>query len=185
MRTAHVILAVACVLGLLALAGCGCGKVRQAAEVARMAQDAQDGKMTVTNEKGEKATIETDKTGEKGGKVTVTTDQGTTTTEVGTTNVSEKDVGIDFYPGATVETSAAATSTGKDNAQYSAVSLTTTASFDEVAKFYKDKYAKGNALVEMPNNLMITISTGENSGKVIMVTSEEGKTKIVIHASSQ
>lgn len=184
MRTAHVILAVACILGLMALTGCGCGKMRQAAEVARMAQDARDGKMTVTNEKGEKATIETDKIGEEGGKVTVTTDEGTTTTEVGKTTVSEKDVGIDFYPGATVETTGAATSSGKENATYSVVSLITTDSFDDVAKFYKDKYAKGNAVVETPNNLMITINTGENSGKMIMVAPEEGKTKIMINAAS-
>ena len=184
MRTARMLLIVVCGLGVLALAGCGCGKVREVTQAVRMANDARDGKVTVTGEKGEKATVETTPDGDKSGKVTVTTDKGTTTTEYGTDKVSAADVGIDFYPGATVENAGAATSTGEQSAKYSVVVLTTSDAFADVAKFYKEKYAEGNTVIEQPNNLMITIKTGENSGKMIMVASENGATKIMINASA-
>jgi len=184
MKTARVLLIVVCGLGLLTLAGCGCGKVREVAQAVKMANDARDGKMTVTNEKGEKATIETKPEGEKAGKITVTGEHGTTTTEIGTAKVSEADLGVDFYPGAAVETGTATTATGKENAKYSLVGLVTSDSFADVAKFYKDKYGQGNTVIEQPNHLMITIKVGEHSGKMIMVASEDGKTKIVINAAS-
>jgi len=185
MKTVRVLMVVLVGLALLAVTGCGCGKIKQAAEIARMANDARDGKMTVTNEKGEKATIETNKAGDKGGKITVTDEKGTTTTtEIGNAKVSEQEVGIAFYPGATVETSSASSTSGKESAKYSVVSLTSTDSFDQVAKFYKDKYAKGNTVMEQPNSLMITITAGKESGRMIMVTSSEGKVQIMIHAAA-
>jgi hypothetical protein len=184
MKTARVLSVVVCALAMLALVGCGCDKLNQAAKAVQLANDARDGKMTVTNEKGEKTTIETQPGGDKSGKTTVTTKEGTTTTEVGTDKVSAQDVGIDFYPGATVEQSSSTSTTGEKGGKYSVVTLSTSAAFKDVAKFYKDKYAEGNTVMEQPNSLMITVTAGENSGKMIMVMSENGKTQIMIHAGS-
>jgi hypothetical protein len=172
----------------LCLTVVGCGKVRQAAEVARVTRAAQDGKFTVRDEKGQEIEVESKQEGDDAGKMTVTTKEGTTTTEFGAKAVSEKDVGVAFYPGATVESGGTATSTGGAGAgTWSAVSLVTSDSFADVAKFYKDKYAKGNTVIEQPRHLMITIDSGENSGKVIMVMPDDdtGKTRIGIHAGGK
>lgn len=184
MKTIRVLLIVVCGLALVTLLASGCGKVRQAAEVARVANDARDGKFTVTNEKGEKATVDATKTGDKEGKVTIETKEGTATSQTGADVVKSEDVGIDFFPDATVENSTATSMTGDKGGKYSVVILNSTASFDDVAKFYKDKYAKGNTVIEQPNNLMITIKAGENEGKMIMVATEEGKTRIMIHSTA-
>lgn len=169
---------------VLCLAVAGCGKVRQAAEVARTASDARDGKFTVKNEKGEEVKVETDQEGKDAGKTTVTTKEGTATTEYGTDKVTEKEVGIAFYPGATVAQGTKSSTTGQSAGTFSMVSLTTADAFDAVAKFYKDKYATGNTVMEQPGSLMITITSGDKSGKMIMVTTdkEAGKTSITITA---
>lgn len=172
-------------LALTALALTGCGRARQVGEAARIANDARDGKVTVTNEKGEKATIETKPGGDGAQTVTVTGKEGTTTAQTGAGAVKQEDVGVDFYPGATVEQGASSTTGGANAGKYSQVMLSTTDSFDQVAKFYKDKYGKGNMVTEQPNNLMIMIDQGKTGGKMIVVTSEEGKTKIVISAGAK
>jgi hypothetical protein len=170
------------IVAVLCVALVGCGKARQAAEVARTAQDARDGEYTIKGEKGEEVKVETQKDGEDG-KMTVTTKEGTTTTEYGANAVTEKDVGIAFYPGATVESGGSTTTTGgKDGGTWASVSLLTTDSFADVAKFYKDKYAQGNTVVEQPDMLMITVSAGENMGKMIMAAPDSGKVRITIAA---
>ncbi len=191
MKTTRLVLIVICALGLLALSGCGCGKLREVTQAVKMANDARDGKVTVTNDKGEKATIETSKDDDKSGHVTVTGPEGSTTkSEWGEDTVKAEDVGIDFYPGAKVEHGGTSTSSGgKDGGgTFSMVALATDDSFDAVGKFYKDKYAKGNTVIEQPNHLMITIQAGENSGKMIMVMPDDddkSKTHIVISAGGK
>ncbi|MBU0606978.1 MAG: hypothetical protein KKI08_03790 [Armatimonadetes bacterium] len=182
MRVVRLLVVVTCGLGLLALAGCGCGKVREVAEAVKMANDARDGKMTVTNEKGEKATIESKPEGDNAGSTTVTTAEGTTTSEYGKNKVTEEQVGIIFYPDAEVDQSAKATSTeGEGTATWSSVSLLTTDPFENVANFYKDRYSEGNTVVEQPDSLLITINSGPNSGKIIMVAFDADVNKIRIN----
>lgn len=161
----------------------GCGTARKVGQAARMANDARDGKMTYTNEKGEKTTIET-KPGGEGGTYTVTGKEGTTTAKIGADAVKQEDLGVDFYPGATVEHGATSTSAGTQGGKYSQAMLSTTDPFETVAKFYKDKYSQGNAVTEQPNMLMIMIGEGKTGGKMIMVTAKDGKTEIVISSGA-
>ena len=136
--------------------------------------------MTVKGASGE--TVQFDTTGQPGqnGTVKVTSDKGTTTAESGKNTVTSKDVGVDFYPGATVEVGANVTASGEKPGKAKMVSLVTGDKFDQVAKFYQDKYAKGNAVLAQPNMLMITVKTGDKSGKMIMVSPKDDKTAIVI-----
>ncbi|MBM3471668.1 MAG: hypothetical protein FJX75_00165 [Armatimonadetes bacterium] len=171
------------VLVVLCLALCGCPKpVKQAAEVARTAQDAQDGNYTVKGEKGEEIKVETKGEGESG-SVTVTGPDGATKSEFGEQAVKQEDVGIDFYPGATVQGGGKVTG-GEKGGSWAAVGLETKDPFDKVASWYKDKYGKGNTVIESPGSLMITLNAGENKGKIIMVAEDKDKgiTTIGIHS---
>jgi hypothetical protein len=182
-------LTVACLLGLFVVVGVlsGCGRqVKDGLEAARLAQDAQDGKFTVKGEKGEEVKVETDKAGKDSGQVKVTDDKGqTTTSDYGKESVKEEDVGIAFYPGAEVQQGVNMATEGGKAGKYATVSLTTGDSFADVAKFYKDKYAAGNTVVEQPDSLMIMIKAGENAGKMVMVAVKDGKTEIMIHSASE
>lgn len=177
------------VMAMLAavLTACGCGrKVSEGMEAARVAADAQDGRFTVKSEDGEEVKVDATQGGESG-KVTITDEQGKTTTgEYGAQAVKEEDVGVAFYPGAEVEMGSNISATGGERERMATVSLKTSDGFDAVAKFYKDKYATGNTVLEQPNNLMITIRTGEGQGKMVMVSPQDegGGTQIVITATS-
>jgi hypothetical protein len=166
----------------------GCPKkVQQATEAVRTVQDAQDGDFTVKGEKGEEVKVETEGKDGEDATVTMTGPEGqTTTVETGDKAVSESDVGVAFYPGATVDAGGTVSSGGEKGGTYAQVSLTTSDPFDKVATFYKDKYAKGNTSVDGPGNLMIVFDEGENKGKVVTVTEDKaaGKTTIVIAAAS-
>jgi len=173
------------VLVVLCLTLCGCPKkVRQVGQAVRTAQDAQDGNFTMKNEKGEEVKVETKGEGESG-TVTVTGPDGETKSEFGEDAVKQEDVGIDFYPGATVA-GGGKMSGGKEAGSWASVSLETGDSFDKVSSFYKEKYAKGNTVMESPGSLIITISAGENKGKLIIVSEdkEQGITTIAIQSGA-
>ncbi len=173
--------AVVVVVAVILAGGCP-KKVREAAEVARTVGDAQDGSFTMKGEKGEEVKVEAKGEGEEGGSVTVTGPDGTTKSEFGEDAVKQEDVGIDFYPGATVQGGGKAS--GGKGGSWAAVGLETKDPFDKVASFYKGKYAEGNTVIESPGSLMITIDAGENKGKFIMVAEDKDKgvTTIAIHA---
>ncbi|MEI6501830.1 MAG: hypothetical protein WCP21_12485 [Armatimonadota bacterium] len=137
------------------------------------------------DEKGNAVNVTSTKEGESA-KTTVKTDQGTLTTEVGKDKVSEKDLGIAFYPGATVETGMNAAQSGAKAGAMQMVNLKTADPFAKVAAFYKGKYAKGNTVVEQGEMLMITIKSGQAAGKMIMASPSSDKqgTQIVIHSAS-
>ena len=137
------------------------------------------------DEKGTAVNVTSTKEGENA-KTTVKTDKGTFTAEVGKSKVSEKDLGIAFYPGATVETGVNAAQAGEKSATVQMVTLKTADPLAKVAAFYKGKYAKGNTVVEQGEMLMITIKSGEAVGKMIMAGPSQDKqgTQIVIHSAS-
>jgi hypothetical protein len=171
-------------LVLALVSGCGC-IARRAVEHATGVTTTDDGKkMTVKGEKGEKVTFESQKGDDKSGTVKVTTSEGTTTTDFGKDKVTEKEVGIAFYPGAEVEGGGTVASSGKSNESLATVSLVTSDPMDKVAAFYKDKYAKGNTVVEQGDALIITVKVGENAMKMITVglDKDAGKTRIGIQS---
>ncbi|NPV47955.1 MAG: hypothetical protein HPY69_13425 [Armatimonadetes bacterium] len=180
MRGIAVLMGAALLAGMLLAAGCG-KKVREAAEVARVAQDAQDGSFTVKGEDGQEVKVETDQTGAESGKWTISSDKGTMTGEVGEGKVTEEDIGIAFYPGAEVGTGAKVSSEGQDTGNVRSVELLTDDPVDKVAQFYKDKYGQGSQVVEQEGQTMITMG-GQGTHKLIMVMKDEesGKTKIAI-----
>jgi len=175
------------VLAVLCLTLYGCPKpVKQAAEVARTAQDAQDGSFTVKNEKGEETKVETKGQGESGTTTITGPDGQKTTTEYGKDAVSEKDIGVDFYPGATVEMGGTATSSGDKGGSFTSVSLTTKDPLEKVASWYKERYGEGNTVMDSPDSCMIIFNEGENKGKIITVSADKdaGLTRIGIAAGS-
>jgi hypothetical protein len=172
------------VVALLVVAlvpGCGC-IARRAVERATGVSASDDGKVTIKGEKGEKVTVETQKGDSKSGSVTVTTDQGTTTTDFGKDKVTEEQVGIAFYPGAEVESGGTVASSVKSTEKMATAVLQTDDPVSKVAAFYKDKYAKGNTMVEQGDTLIITVKGDKDSGKMITVAGDKssGKTQISI-----
>lgn len=174
------------VAALLVTGGCP-KKVKQIGEAARVAQDAQDGNFTVKGEKGEEFKFESKGGDADSGKMTVTGPDGQkSTTESGADAVKPEDVGIDFYPGATVEGGTKSSVTGEKGGAFAQVTLTTKDPLDKVASFYKGKYAEGNTVMDAPGSCVIVFGEGENKGKMISVTEEkgEGLTRILISAGS-
>jgi len=189
-RTVLVCIVVVLVLALVGITG-GCGRAakgaKETAEAVRVAKDAQDGSFTVKGEKGEELKVDASKEGGKSGSWSMTDEKGqTTTSEWGANTVTQEDVGIGFYPGATVVTGVKADTTGAGGTASSTALLETPDPFDKVATFYRGKYGKGNTVIEGPGNLMITIDAGENKGKMIIVgeNKEKGVTTIAIQASA-
>jgi hypothetical protein len=173
-------------VGLLAigLAVTGCGKkVEQAAEVARVAQDAKDGNFTVKGDDDKEVKVETNKIGGESGKVATTDASGkTTTTEYGKDAVKQEDVGVDFYPGAEVKigTKDAASGKGGKAGALATVQLVTSDPLEKVAKFYKDRYAKGSAVLDTSQGVIITFGSGKGVEKTISITGDKAANQTVI-----
>ncbi|MGQ9730259.1 MAG: hypothetical protein ACUVX8_03215 [Candidatus Zipacnadales bacterium] len=177
MNNAQVLVGIMVVIAVAIGGAAGCSKVKQAkeaAEAVQIAKDAQDGDFTVKSQE-EEIKVKTDKDDEKAGSITITGPDGTTTVKTGKDTVTEEEVGIKFYPGAKVQAGTTWSASNKESGSISSVTLETTDAFDKVAKFYKDRYAKGNTVLEQPDSLMIMINSGESSGKMIMVSREEGE----------
>ena len=180
---------VAVVAGLVValVSGCGC-IARRAIEHATGVSSSNDGtKITVKGEKGENVTVEAPKGDQKSGSIKVTTDQGTTTTDFGKDKVTEKEVGIAFYPGAEVEAGGTVASSGKSTESMATVSLLTPDPISKVGEFYKAKYAKGNSLVEQGDMVIITVKGEKDAMKIITVTADKasGKTQIGIQSMAK
>lgn len=119
-----------------------------------------------------------------GGNVTVKTGGGQQTTEYQTKEgtakvttgqkgpITEAELGVPVYPGATVETTVQAQ--GMPSAGGKSVevhNLSTTDSFDKVAEFYKSKLKKAQS----------NIVQGQGGQNMAMFTMEQGKTSIMVH----
>lgn len=168
----------------------GCGRKRQIAPGVEISEAGGAPKITITNEKGQKAIIEGTPSEGGSGQMTITTPEGEKlTATAGAQAVTEQDVGIVFYPGATVEEAIQATgsSSAQEKTSWSNVTLLSADTYENVASFYRDKYAKGNTVIEQPDQLMIIIKTGEQAGKMIVVSydSEIKKVRIMISATAQ
>jgi hypothetical protein len=199
----------ALVVALAVLAGaCGCGKVKRAAQNVQAGRDlAQGKKATFTDESGKKVTVDVDKQGEggkttiegDGGKVEVTQSgkegegtwkmtnkDGTTATATATTDVTEADIGLKFYPGATVKMGTKSSVTGPQASASATAMLTTDDAYDKVVKFYKDAYAKGSQVMESPDGTMILIGDGDNA-KIVTVSKDKqsGQTQIMLTSGAK
>jgi hypothetical protein len=137
------------------------------------------------DDKGNAVAVTSQKQGEAQ-KTTVKTAEGTTTAEVGKNKVTEQDLGIAFYPGATVDQGINAEQSGKTTGSVKMVMLKSTDPAAKVAAFYKSKYAKGNTVIDQGGSLMITINSGKAAGKMIMVApaKDQQGTEIMIHSAT-
>ncbi len=162
MRSILALLACA-VLVAAAMAGCGRSKT----------VTTPDGTMTVT-EKGDETTVTFEGEGgegtfqiegdEAGG--TMTTDEGTL--EYGTeVKLTEKDIGIPFYPGAKAGHSGKLVQTGEEQGEFIQVAFTTPDSVDKVKAFYQERLAGAKVPME--------ISTADS--RMVQMVVEEGKTQ--------
>jgi hypothetical protein len=161
MRSILAVLACA-VLIAAAVAGCGRSKTVKTA----------DGTATVT-EKGDTTTITFEGEGGEGtfqmegdeGSARITTDEGTF--EFGSeVQVSEKELGIPFYPGAKAVHTGQMTQTGEDQGEFIQVYLTTPDSVDKVKAFYQEKLPGAKTPMEM--------TTGDS--RMVQMVVEEGDT---------
>ena len=160
-----------CVVALLA-AALGCGKAKEAAtavsNVNQAAKMAQGGTATFEGENGEKVEVKAD---QGAGKVTVKTDQGEMTSE---NKVDVKKLGIEVYPGADVVTGATV-----DHGEGSMVSAQTHTpdAFDKVAKFYKDKYPKGQSIEQngADGKVFTTTLSAPPDMKIVVVSQDKEK----------
>ncbi len=181
-----VVLTLVSLVAVAALAA-GCGKVKQAKQAVETARSAgklaQTGKATFTDEKGHKVAVQVNQKKEGEGTWAMTDEKGNKTTATVSSDMTEKDVGLKFYPGATVKSGTTVSSTGAKAGQMVTVTLTTQDGFDKVAKFYKDNYSQGNQVIEGPDALMIMFS-GDTSGKMVSVSKdkESGEVTIVLTA---
>jgi hypothetical protein len=187
MRSRCILLALSgLTIGLLLVAGCGKVKqAREAAQAVRAGQEmARSGKTTVTDEKGNKVTIEASKAKEGEGSWSVTDKEGKTTTASVSSNVTESDVGLKFYPGAEVKSGSKVSTTGEKAGATATAMLLTKDPMDKVVKFYKNAYAKGNQVVETPESTLIMIEGGAGGGKMITITKDNASGGVMISLTS-
>ena len=150
------LLITALVMGVVALAGCGEKKVTI---------EGEDGEVDIT---------------EKDGDVSVT-DEGGDTTKI-TTDVSEDDLGVPFYPGAEVTMGSVVSSSGEGGA-----SLSTKDSIAEVSAWYKDKLSGEPSFVDTSMDIegeevgWFSFQSGDSVATVMIVQDEtSGQTSINI-----
>ena len=168
MRTILALLACAV---LVAATTAGCGR--------KQAIQTPGGKVTVEEKPGKtEVTVEGEGTG---GKVEIKGDEagGTITTEKGTlefgteAEISEEELGIPIYPGATAAHTGRLTQTGEKQGKVVRASFTTGDSIDKVKAFYQEKFPKSRAAMDI---------TGADSRMVQMML-EEGDTQKTVMLS--
>jgi len=171
---------------LAALAG-GCGKVKQAKQAVDTARSAgklaQTGKASSRDQKGNKIDVQVHRKKEGKGTWSMTDAKGNKTTATVSSEVTEKDLGLKFYPGATVKPGTTIFGTGAKGGPMVTATLTTKDDFGKVAEFYKDNYAKGNQVMEPPDLLMIRIGSGEAAKRVSVNKDRESGEVIVVLTS--
>jgi len=121
-------------------------------------------------------------------KMTVTTEQGTAVVE-SKPEVSEEEIGIAIYPGATVEQSLKQ-SDEESGESVMQVHLSTPDAFDKVRSFYKEKLpaAKVAGDIETPDIKMFQVSLeGPGEQKMVMVSRDKSDkvTRIVLHRTQK
>ncbi len=184
MRSRSILLALSgLTIGLLLVAGCG--KAKQAAQAVRAGQEmAQSGKTTITDDKGNKITVDASKEKQGGGSWSVTDKEGKTTTATVTEKITEADIGLKFYPGAEVKSGSKVSTTGEKAAATAVATLLTKDPMDKVVKFYKDAYGTGNQVVETPDSTMIMVQGGAGAGKMISITKDKDSGGVMIALTS-
>ena len=155
------------VLAMVVLMAAGCSKTKKTVVVP-----------------GGKATVTTDKSGE--GKVEIEGKEGKATIEVGeSVKVTEAELGVPIYPGATAQASSKFEGKEKDSGKSAGhYVLVTSDSVDKVAAFYKSnlKDVKNPVEQNMGNGKMV-IFTLESDGKQISVhisSNEENKQTMIM-----
>jgi hypothetical protein len=159
------ILAVLACAVLIAAAMAGCGRSKTVTTPEGTATVTEKGDTTTVTFEGEGGEgtfqIEGDKVGG-----TVKTDEGTL--EYGTeVKLTEKDIGIPFYPGAKAAHSGKLVQTGEDQGEFIQVAFTTPDSVDKVKAFYKEKIAGVEVRMEM--------STADT--RMVQMMAEDGNTQ--------
>ncbi|MGD8238973.1 MAG: hypothetical protein PVH68_10505 [Armatimonadota bacterium] len=169
---------------MAALLGCliGCTKQRRTVTTAEgdkatVETDRSGDRTTVTMEtdEGEKATVELEGEGDDA-RMTVTSEEGEGKVEI-SGDVDLAALGVEVYPGATSE---GGSTMEMEGATTRSASLTTSDSFDKVAQFYESKYGEGaSAKMSQPGRLMITRDEPTRN-VTITVTRDEGETETTI-----
>lgn len=167
---------------LVCLVGCGKKETTTITTPDGSVTVSEDGsKVTTTNDKGETATVETNPDG-----MTVTSPEGTVRT--GTEVVSEKDLGLPFYPGSKEQVNASMLFESTGN--FSCVPSRTTAdSPEKVIEFYAGKLKdekKSSATAGGTTTAGLTGKRDDGADVVIAATKEgSGETTIAISVTKK
>jgi hypothetical protein len=168
------------VLALAVLTGCGQKETSTSPE-GKVTIERRGGKTEVTLE-SEDGTLEL-----KGDRsqVTITTDEGTAVVEMGP-EVTEEELGLPFYPGATVEHVMRQSTEGGE--EYVQAHLTTSDGFADVTSFYKTELPQATIAGELDTEAIKTFRALLDEGEVkkaVMVSrdSSNQRTRIVLDKS--
>jgi len=118
-------------------------------------------------------------------QVTITTGEGTAVVEMSPA-VTEEEVGLPFYPRATVEQ--VMRQTTEDGEQYVQARLMTPDGFAEVKSFYQEKLPEATVTGEVDTEAIKTFQAmleEDNAKKMVVVSRDASnqQTKIVLHTS--
>jgi len=156
-------------LVLLACALAACGKVQEKA-AEKVAEKAMESSLS---KDGTQAKVNLS---EGGVKVATTDASGKTTQmEMGNAKITEADLGVPFYPGAT-QNEGAALRIASGNSVSMQLGLHSDDAHDKVAAFYRDKLkamADGRQLMDMSSN----------EGASISLIDEKAKSSLQVHVS--
>ncbi len=122
----------------------------------------------------------------KGGEMS-----GTLTTEEGTVafgteaKITEEELGLPFYPGATTGQTIASSATGEEGPSFTQAYFTTPDSVDKVKAFYEDKAAGVRTAMDMSSDgsrMVQMVLEGEDVQRVIMISRQkpEDETHIIL-----
>ncbi len=189
-RTLMAVVAALTVAALVVIVGCG--KARETVDAARNAGEAaklaKSGKATFHTEKGDVQVESKQGKNEGESETKITQADGKTLTAQTGKTIDAAKLGLEPYPGATVENSITA---GSAEGGVTTAELVTTDPFDKVAKFYKDKYTAVHSQEGSGDDgktLMMQMGNGMDL-KMVMVSQDKktGKTKILLqhHAQKQ
>jgi hypothetical protein len=136
---------------------------------------------TVTDAEGKVSNMTIGKDGIK----TTTTDASgkVSTTEIGSANVTEADVGIPFYPGASIKDGKGSKMSGPDSTMVM-VTLESKDDLEKVAEYYRGKFkglAKGRKLSDMSQageSAMLMLSDDKNQDSLTVNVSKNEDAKL-------
>ena len=128
--------------------------------------------VTIESKDGETATMDLDMSGDET-TMTIQSEDGDTKIEFGE-DVDLSELDVEIYPGATAQSGGTIQTGDMGPGGMRIASLTTPDSFDDVAKFYKSKYGEGAlSIIEQPGSLMLAQDEATRTVSITVTRDED------------